>query len=196
MNHRYLLYSLLFLINSLMSCSGIDESQQTEKKGDYYDLSGLVQSQMETLNDQQPKVYKTAEIDGQEESKLVENVDWEKELSLFVDADLNKPRLISLYDTRNYKNDEGDQVIVYQMKEKDVSGVIKMEIVNDPTEGELKKILIEYCEANLLFTTEQWLSLDFNGSSGTPELKSYSIEGFEKMVMKDTMSYKIHGEIK
>ncbi len=195
MIRKNIVYCLLLCPILLLSCADISEKTESSEPKIYFDLAGLVANQVKILNDQQPEVLKTAVIDDDQEQKSITVIDWKKELSLFANADLNRPRLRSLYETRAYADQNGHQVTAYEIKEKDVSGVIKMEIVKDASGQNLKQISIENCESNLLYTTEQWLSLNFEGRNEDLALTSYAINGFEKMVMKDTMTYEIRGQI-
>lgn len=193
---------ILLFVAVTMILQGCNDFQATEenqaKTGKYFDLAGLISSQVERLNYEQPRVNKKALVDGQEEKLTLDKIDWKKELSLFVKADINKPKLLGRYATNQFANDAGDMVTQYKLNTENVSGIIKMEVVKDPNNNGLKSIFIESCEYNTLYTTELDLIMRFDGLTGSPKLPkltSYAINGFEKMVMKDTMIYSISGSI-
>ena len=189
------IYLLSFLW--LLSACSISRGDQREgpKIDAYFDLAGLIQQQVQSLSVITPRVYKQAVIDSQQEEQELDTVNWEKELNIFSKADINKPRLLSQYQTTTYTNDAGNKVTKHQNVEENVSGVIKMEIVENPASQKLLSIYIETREYNTLFTSEVEMEMNFEEKENEPRLTSYSINGFEKVILKDTMHYSIKVKI-
>ena len=192
-NNAFWLLSFLWLLSS---CSFSQGNQKEGAKIDaYFDLAGLIKQQVEDLSAANPTIRKEAIIDGQQEVLELDSLNWEKELNIFAKTDINKPRLLSQYRTTTYTNDAGKRVTQYQNVEDNVSGVIKMEIVEDPGKNQLLSVLVESCEYNTLYVSEVELQMVFNGGKDESNLKAYSIKGFEKVILKDTMRYSIQAEI-
>ena len=189
------IYLLSFLW--LLSACSISRGDQREgpKIDAYFDLAGLIQQQVQSLSVITPRVYKQAVIDSQREEQELDTVNWEKELNIFSKADINKPRLLSQYQTTTYTNDAGNKVTKHQNVEENVSGVIKMEIVENPASQKLLSIYIETREYNTLFTSEVEMEMNFEEKENEPRLTSYTINGFEKVILKDTMHYSIKVKI-
>ncbi len=57
----------------------------------FFDLAGYFQSQIDQLQAEQPRVEKRIVLDGEEEGKTVEQLNYEKELQVFLKADINRP---------------------------------------------------------------------------------------------------------
>ena len=187
---------LLPVLWLLTTCSISSGNQKEARKIDaYFDLAGLMQQQVAYLSETNPKINKNAIIDGQQEALEQDSVNWEKELNIFAKADINKPRLLSQYRTNTYTDDAGHRVTQYQNVDKHVSGVIKMEIVEDPSSNKLLNIFIESGEYNTLFTSEVELEMRFEEKKNEPRLTSYSISGFEKVILRDTMRYLVRVKI-
>ena len=196
MDHKNIhsICGLLFLC-FLTACSISPGNQKEGAKIDiYFDLAGLMQQQIDHLSSTSPKVRKNTIVDGQEEEREFDSLNWQKELNIFAKADINKPRLLSQYQTTTYTDNAGNKVTQHQNIEENVSGVIKMEIVENPA---TRKVL-DFCffpSFNTLFTSEVELEMNFNENKGEPKLTSYSITGFEKVILRDTMRYSIQAKV-
>ena len=191
--------NVIWLLTFMWLWSACTSSQGNQNEGPqidaYFDLAGLIEQQVENLSVSNPTIRKEAIIDGQQEVLEIDSMNWEKELGIFAKADINKPRLLSQYSTATYTDEEGNRVTQYRNVEDNVSGVIKMEIVETPGNQQLLSILVESCEYNTLFVSEVELKLTFEAGSDQANLTAYGIKGFEKVVLKDTMWYSIQTEI-
>jgi hypothetical protein len=75
------------------------------KQLEYVDLQGFFSAEAGRLNAQKPTFTKTVSINGKTESKLLnKSIDWEKELSVFKEADINKPAFRGMYQIRTSPN--------------------------------------------------------------------------------------------
>ena len=57
----------------------------------YYDVKGFIQNQIQLLNQQKPVIEKTMIVGKDQEKRSTNEVNWQQELELFVQADINKP---------------------------------------------------------------------------------------------------------
>jgi hypothetical protein len=84
-----------FLILSLASCQ---QKEISNKQLEYVDLQGFFSAEAGRLNAKKPTFTKTVCINGKKESKVLnKSIDWEKELSVFKEADINKPAFKGMY---------------------------------------------------------------------------------------------------
>ncbi len=181
--------SILFLLAlAITSCSLPEQkgSDQVTKK--YFDLDSLMQSQMEQLKSLTPTVNKSITIDGKEEEKTVKNVDWNNELSVFLNSDINKPKLLDQYKIENTTNGN-ETLISYDFIKKGATGIQKIQITKDKTTKYIQKVEIESLERNAIFSSHKNINLIFKDN----HLMSYSMKGFDKVVMRDTMWYDVEG---
>ena len=185
--------TLLFLL--LTACSGnnapIVEKAKVEK---FYDLQGLISDQVATLSRDKPTITKNVSIAGKEETYVGQEIDWEKELTLFMESDINKPTLISQYEINEYINQDGDSVLEYQQIDEKASGVLKMKITKSNQSNHPQMITIETRKNNALFASSVNMKLQL-GKEETPRIESYEIQGFEKILLKDTLTFSIHGNL-
>lgn len=87
----------LFLITLLFSAC--TSSTSSDRVITYFDAKTWVEHLVDQLEKRRPEVDKTWVYDHKTENKRVEEIDWEKELKLFLDADLNKSSFVSSYDS-------------------------------------------------------------------------------------------------
>ena len=178
------------------ACSVSQENRNEGPKIDaYFDLQGLINQQVGDLSATNTRIQKEAVIDGQREVLELDSLNWKKELNIFARADINKPRLLDQYLTTTYTNDAGYKVTRYQNVEENVSGVIKMEITESPVNQKPLSISIESCEYNTLYISEVELEMVFGEGKNGGSLTAYTINGFEKVILKDTMRYSIKAKV-
>ncbi|GAB4339781.1 MAG: hypothetical protein OHK0038_19080 [Flammeovirgaceae bacterium] len=153
----------------------------------YFDLKGLIEEQVEQLKEENPKVKKRVEMAGKKE-ELDECIkDWEKELKLFLDADINKSILIGLYDTKEEKKEKW--TIVRYLPKKSVEGVQEMQIWKE--NESIRKIVVKTGKANVLYDTEKTLVLELENE----KLSQYSIQCSQKICVSSPDYYNVVGYI-
>jgi hypothetical protein len=173
---KILLISFIFI-----SCN--KEKDLTYKK--YFDLRGFSESILQKLEKQKPKVTKTWQIGSQKETKVTEKIDWKKELSLFVESDLNKKAFINSYIISETKN-----TISYDLKKEEALSVKKLKIENLPKKNS-KRISISSSTSNYLFRTNSEIAMTvINGN-----LSEYSIYTIQKLFLSKSDTSIIKGKI-
>jgi hypothetical protein len=91
-----------FLALSLAACQ---QKEISNKQLKYVDLQGFFSAEASRLNAKKSTFTKTVCINGKTESKVVnKSIDWEKELSVFKEADINKPAFKGMYQITKLAN--------------------------------------------------------------------------------------------
>jgi hypothetical protein len=168
---------------ALLSACNEDIKENQVKK--YFDLKGLIEKQIKTLNTQKPLVQKSIVVADSSENQSVKTIDWTKELELFTQADLNKPAFI-----QSYKVDSSSMGVKYTLKETEKLPVKYLNISRAGEDGISVEALVN--TDNYLYETERHLKLSIKNS----ELTDYQIDGFQKIVFGDKKIFKINGTIK
>lgn len=176
MRQTILLFSLIFL----QSC----QSQETTKISLYFDMKGYIANQINLLNASKPKVSKTVTVGDKIETKVISGIDWAKELEFFAESDLNKPAFVGSYDIV-----ENDSLKSYQLKSSG-KNLVKYLIIKQKPDGK-EEISARISECNYLYESEKNLQAVFKDK----KLKSYQIEGFQKVILGEKKPFKIAGEI-
>ena len=173
MTKKILLISLFFV-----SCK--QEKQITNKK--YFDLKGFSESIIAELEIRKPEVIKVWQIGSLKETKSIKDIDWAKELSLFVDADLNKSAFVN-----SYSINESSKGINYKLKPTE-SLLVKSMKVENLEEKNSKLIIIETSTSNYLFKTNSKMMIKTKNG----KLQEYSVYSIQKLFLSkpDTSSIK------
>lgn len=84
-NNLFLLLTVLFF----GSCDFMAPKKQASVP-QYFDLKGFMDKEVQRLKALNPEINKTVMVNNNEEHKKLKITDWQKELSAFRDADINK----------------------------------------------------------------------------------------------------------
>jgi hypothetical protein len=91
-----------FLLLSLAACQ---QKEIRNKQLEYVDLQGFFSAEASRLNSRKPTFTKTVGINGKKENKVLSNtIDWDKELNVFKEADINKPAFKGMYQITTLAN--------------------------------------------------------------------------------------------
>ena len=170
---KYLFISIL-----LIGCSQA-ETQNTTKT--YFDLEGLVNQQIKTLNKTQPLTLKNLLIGEKKETLNTTKIDWQKELELFLQADLNKQAY-----QLSYNKTEMPSMLVYELKKGENLPVKSLRIVFDADKTPQR---IDALMQVSNYQSEKTLSMDFDKS----QLKSYHIEGWQELFVGSKKGFEVNG---
>lgn len=151
------------------------------KNNGAFDLSGYLKKDAALLKKLNKPVTKTVYHNGTSETKTVHISDWEQELGLFIDADINKPTWRSNYDVT-----AEDSLLVYRAKDKDKDLKVRYLLINR-SKQKVRWILIYTKTENMLYKTNQKLTY-FPDSL-------YSIEIVQHVKLNGTNVYKVQGVI-
>lgn len=86
------------LLFGLLLVTGITACRPEIKKANFFDLAGYFTNEAARLKANNRPVFKTVEHNGVSESKKLTIRDWDAELSLFKNSDINKPAWSSSYE--------------------------------------------------------------------------------------------------
>lgn len=152
----------------------------------YFDVDSLTNHQVEILSSKNFTLNKTVMIDGKSESKSItpDSADWERELRFLRQLNINKPRLIGAYDSLvksssvRYIPKFDSEIPIRYLEVKKENGIVTT------LSGKL-------VEKNDIYETSLEATLQFDESS----LSTYSVNGYQKIVLKDSVFYNIRGKI-
>nr|WP_295929197.1 hypothetical protein [uncultured Dyadobacter sp.] len=182
-------FLLVLLFLSLTSC-GREEAQDDGPKV-YYDLKGFIENQIIYLNDKKPEISKTARLGGKSEVSTTREVDWKKELELFVQADLNKPSYRQSYDIARSDS------MRYEYKVR-ANVNLPVRYLKIETDSVLKQPL--YIEAlihtsNKIYDSEKKIVMWLGKKDNLLQVNSYEVDGYQKLVLMDKKVFSIRTKI-
>lgn len=161
------------------------QSDTSNLSGDlkYYNLQGLFENQISLLERTNAKAYKETKLDKESEGRLVEEVDWKKELQPFIQADINKPAYTKSYSIAN----PDSKTILYTQIPNGNLLVQELAIKLDSTNKKPLEIRAKLHSRNQLYQSDRELVATF--SKGV--LKSYSVKGFQKLAILSQRNFSI-----
>ncbi|KXX71586.1 hypothetical protein [Flammeovirga sp. SJP92] len=180
---------IYFTLNSLFSCAQLDKIQDTEEVYNF-DLTSVVDSAVKDLSKRAPSVEKKVFYDGVENTVASSEINWEEELEVFEDADINKPILKNSYEKSTLNKSDGSTLTRFE-----ASGpreLVRWVEVEKNSDGELLKIAFKMLTDNSLYATEKEGQLVFSEGQ---KLKSYAIQGIQTIVFLGDKHYTVEGNL-
>lgn len=176
----FVMRKLLFISLLLVGCT---ESENQSSTKIYFDLAGLVNQQVSELNKNQPLTHKNLAIEEKKEALNTNKIDWQKELELFLQADLNKQSY-----QLSYNKEETPQMAVYKLKEGENLPVKSLKIIFDENKS-AKHIEALLQTENYLYQSEKHLLMTLDKN----HLTNYQIEGWQELFIGKKKSFKVDG---
>ncbi|OUJ76134.1 hypothetical protein [Hymenobacter crusticola] len=180
------LFGLLALVGTACDSSSGNNSQAAPaRKPLYFDLKGFLDAQASLLNRRNPVVVKLVQLrDGHEETAQVSHTNWNKELQLFYQADINKAALRGTYTIEPpIPATDGLQQQTYRRKPGIENAVESMTVVSGP-QG-IREVRARLSQDNALFFSRKELLLRANNGV----LNNYQVNGVQKLILFDTLRY-------
>lgn len=161
----------------------------------YYSIDSVLEQQMIMLDDLNPDLYKIAWVDQQIDttSMLLDSAGWAREMNIFADITLNKPALRDTYLKDTVSTDSGSWVR-YTVKDelKEEVEIEYMHLYFD-TSTNLREVNLLYQELGSLYNARRRMTLKFTDDQ---KLSGYLVKGNQKMILKDTINYRVEAEIR
>jgi hypothetical protein len=176
---------LLVLI--LLSC---DSGKSEETEGDFYNLKGFVTGQIELLTELRPTVNKKMMVGDSVETRETVSIDWEKELELFAQADLNRPANRLIYETI-----QDSTSITYTLKKDEDAPVRFLKITLNANSENPVKVEAKLNTKNQLYESEKNLLLNAREVDGQWRIQSYKVSGFQDLVISERKPFQIEAVI-
>lgn len=168
-------YAALFLI--LLASCGRAEKQNAPSSAPYFDVQAYFNQEVKKLSTKNPVVHKTVVINGSTENKALKIADWNKELSSFIDADINKRAWEG-----EFKVQKTNHGLLYTSNNDKVP-VKKLEIRKD--KNGITSVTIILKNSNYLYSSADTLSY-------YPD-SLYQIKKIQQIQLMSAKSYRISG---
>ena len=183
---------LVFAFLAAFVLFGCDEGKTDEKnEKNYYDLRGFVENQIVYLKEKKPKIIKTAKLDGETQTVESAEIDWDKELGLFLQADINKPSYAQSYDVVR----KDSATIEYRLKQNADLPVRYLKIVVDTLIKSPVRVTAVIQSQNRIYQSEKNIELTCSRKGNLPQISSYSVTGYQKLIFMDPKSFSVSSKI-
>lgn len=194
MDAKFFLYRAVAAIALLsMSCSG----EQRNVPG-LYNVDSLFEKQIKYLLLHEAAIKKKAVLNGVEKITTIspgDSVTWAEELSIFYELDVvNKPIHKDIYKVEEYADSRSNLSVRSYSATEDLP-VKFLRIYYEKSLNNLRKIEAQYNEANSLYSSRRFLTLQFENVYNKTILTSYSVAGGQKMFLDDSVQYTIDATV-
>ena len=166
---------LLLCLFIFTSCDSDNTEQKLPKA--FFDLKGFINGQIISLGQQHPMVSKTMAMGDESSNISTKEIDWKKELELFVQADINKPAF-----RQSYNVSQPDSVsYLYSLKTGQDLPVKYLKVKLHKSHGLPVRIDAFLVSENKLYQSEKNISLLLHVREDVASIVSYKITGFQKL---------------
>jgi len=187
------LFAVIFAIVSMSGCSGKRNIGQKA----FFDFDSLVNVQLADLNRTRYELSKSVEIDGKDEQTrfVPDSAQWANELEIFRELDqLNKASFRDAYVISDTRDTNSNLTVREIRAQRPVPvSLVKFYFLNTPKD--LRRIEATWLEENSLYTNTRRMVMELEPSNNRQILHRYRIEGFQKMVMDDSVRFVVAGEL-
>ena len=161
----------------LPSCKPENLKQGAVKE--YFDIKGYFANNIAQLKKQHHPVTKTVVHNGTAETKTVEIGNWDAELALFTESDINKPAW-----SGSYTLQDSAGAVIYTAKDANLK--TRRIVISKKNDGSVKQISVYNQIDNVLYTTRE--TLQYFADS------AYTIDKYQKVRLLGANIYKITGK--
>ncbi len=155
-----------FLIIIIFTFSACSQSNGAEGKQDfkYFKIKHFFESEMARLEKKAVKVDKKVTLNKASENKTATTIDWEKELSLFANSDINKAAWSDQYQVDTIK-ELGKVIVEYKAKNENLkTQSIQLTYPNSTSAASPNKIAIVNQTHNAIYKHLERLTYETNKS--------------------------------
>jgi hypothetical protein len=198
MHHSDLTRQLSLAIPIVFSLFFLRCSNENVGSPGLYNIDSVITRQIFYLKNNGAEIRKKAVLNGQEKITIVspkDSLDWSEELGVFLDLDvINKPIYKEQYKVEDLADKESNLRVKSYTTTEDLP-VKFLRVYYYRSTGQVRKIEAQYDEANSLYTSSRFLTLEFENASDITLLTSYSVDGGQKMFLDDSVEYTIDAGI-
>jgi hypothetical protein len=153
-------------------------------------LEALLDEQVRLLQSANPTVKKSVLAAGGTQEKTFRDVDWQKELAAFRQADLGKPGLRGAYTVQ----DVAPNVRLFRVKPGEKAEVqeVRVEFADG---NRVKSVQALVNDENYLYHTRRTFRLDFAPRGDQWLVRTYRIEGFQKLLWNQAKPFAVRADV-
>lgn len=165
--------------------------------GEYYALDQEIAQEIKILDSLKAGIYKQVSVNGKNEEVILlpSNIKWENELALFKNIDLNKPAWQGFIKA-DTTNSAGITEVTYKTDRKEIPFKQIRMVFNQ--HKQLIYLVVNIDKEDEITHSQRTLTAAWVGDSDTAQrhLAGYSIVGYQKTRLKDTLKLDIKGQVR
>lgn len=170
-----------------------------ERSRALYPVDSLISAQVSTLSKSNAWLQKIAVMQDKSDTTSFapqDSLGWSKELDIFRELEvMNKPVSQSNYLIDDNLFDPGSNLTVKAFTSTTELPVRSMRVFYDGSIQRVRKIEAEYEDENALYQSKRSLVMRFNQINNVSVLTSYTILGGQKMILADSVAFRLDAKI-
>lgn len=182
---------LFFFLTTLTLYSCNSGEEKIDKVKVYYDVKGFAETQIRLLQAKTPIVNKALMTNGQSETRSSKEIDWKKELELFVQADINKPAYRQSYEIKR----PDSLTYEYHLKPGETLTVQQLSVKLDHISGKPSKIHALLISKNKLYESQKNIELTCKFDGEEWLVSTYHVKGFQQLSILSARTFDITGKV-
>lgn len=184
---------LLLLATWVWACAPAVDHPVTEDLA----IDRLLSEQAEQLARQPVRLHKSASVSLHESDTTytLSASEWKTELEVFETLGLvNQTLYRDTYRITDPVDDPRSNLLIRQYLH-DEAPLRSLQVFYQQTRDHVRRMEGTVLEVTPLYTTRRELMLKFEDANGRPLLTGYSVTGFQKLALRDTVWFMIQGEV-
>lgn len=154
----------------------------------YFDVPAFIEAQIAQLEKENATLQKTVGLAAQKpETRNQANVNWQTELALFQEIDLNKKALEGIY-TETSTNTPAGRKLLYTRAAGSDAPIRQLEILVNENE-KVAALRAVYEQQNALFFNREERLLQ---TSPQGRISAITVAGVQKVLLFDSLHYRVH----
>lgn len=179
----------------LLSCA--PQSQKIEKT--LVDIDGLIDKQLEQLQQRRPTLRKRALVDAvvSDSSWTPLAATWQNELEIFRALGIINQRIYEgSYTQQGPMDDPRSNLLINSYTNANASAPLRwLHLYYQDEPAKIRQVEGAFEEITPLFLAHRRLSVWFEDDRGRPVLSRYEIVGYQKLALRDTVHFRIQCEV-
>lgn len=184
---------IVVLAMALLSCQ---QNETATRK--FFDMDSLIDRQLNYLKGAKASLTKSASIDNASDQSTFtpDSAEWANELEVFRNLELiNKPIFAEAYLITDGKKDINSNLTVRSIIAKRDVPIKFFKIYYQDAPHKIRKIEASLSEQNSLYFTTRTFVIELNDIKGQMVLDKYSIQGVQKMILRDSVRFLIASHV-
>jgi hypothetical protein len=173
--------------------------EETKRDAGLYPMDSIVSSQVVYLSKNRARLQKIAILGSDQDTTTFvpkDSLAWSNELEIFHQLEMiNKPLNRGSYLVDDNLYDPGSNLTVKAFTSLEDLPVRSIRVFYSTSVKIPRKIEAVYHDRNSLYESSRALTLEFQQVNSRNVLTGYSIEGGQKIILGDTVSFQIKGKI-
>ena len=186
---RFVSVCFLALLLVISSCDSPVEQKQAPV---YYDVLGFVKAQIDDLSSRKPTVNKVVGINDKQNQENISAINWNRELELFTQADINKPALQNSYQIAR----PDSLTYLYTLKNPEEQLTVRsLRVQLDSISQKPRRIEAVLQTNNPLYSSERNLLLESGPLGSQWHIHHYKLSGYQKLPYFDKNEFLVEGTL-